>query len=412
MPGTSTPERGSFHWSMTLARVALGLMLVVSSGIVAVQNAHAQTLTVLHAFTGGPSDGDTPYGGLARDSKGNLYGTTCYGGANEEGVVFKIDTTGTESLIYSFGAAPDGQCPSSGLLLVGAELYGTTVFGGQYGYGAVFKVNINGGETIVHSFAGYPSDGDMYNGTGVSYGALIRDSAGNLYGSTFAGGEFDAGAVFKIDSSGNETILYSFAGYPTDGGGPAGGVVRDAAGNLYGTTLAGGTFGVGTIFKLSASGKETLLYVFSGGVNGGNPWSGLVRDSQGNVYGTAIIGGIGGFDCGDGCGVVFELGSSTGNKLAVLHDFAGNPNDGSDPFPGLTMGTSGDLYGITTGGGSFSSGLVFELTAAHSEIVLDSLSYQDGSFPSATLIIDSAGNLYGTAPYNSTGFGTVFEVVP
>jgi uncharacterized repeat protein (TIGR03803 family) len=404
--------RGSFYPGVTVTRIAVAFMLVLSSWILGIQNLHAQTLTVLHTFTGGPSDGNTPDGGLARDAEGNLYGTTCYGGANGEGVVFKIDTTGAESLLYSFGAVPDGQCPSSGLLLVGSQLYGTTVFGGQYGYGAVFKLNVNGDETIVHSFAGYPSDGDMYNGVGVSYGALIRDSTGNLYGSTFAGGEFDAGTVFKIDSTGSETVLYSFSGYPTDGGGAAGGVVRDAAGNLYGTTLAGGTFGVGTVFKLSPAGKETLMYIFSGGLDGGGPWSGLVRDSKGNLYGTAYFGGIGGFDCGDGCGVVFELGPGTSNKLAVLHDFAGDPNDGADPFAGLTMDSSGNLYGITAEGGSLNTGVVFKLTAAHSENVLVSLSYQDGESATATLIIDSAGNLYGTAPYNSTGFGTVFEVVP
>jgi uncharacterized repeat protein (TIGR03803 family) len=198
--------------------------------------------TVLHNFTNG-ADGGIAYGGVIRDWKGNLYGTTNQGGASNAGVVFKIDTSGNETVLYTFTGGSDG---------------------------------------------GYP------------LGGVILDSKGNLYGTTNGGGASGAGVVFKIDTSGNETVLYSFTG-GSDGGFPLAGVILDSKGNLYGTTNGGGASGAGVVFKVDTSGNETVLYSFTGGTDGGNPYVGVIRDWDGNLYGTADTGGA------SNAGVVFEI---------------------------------------------------------------------------------------------------------
>ena len=200
------------------------------------------TFTILHAFTGG-TDGQLPYAGLIRDAAGNLFGTTYLGGAFNGGTAFRLNSSGKETLLHSFGSSPDGIDPIAGLVANGADLYGCTPNGGSYSVGAVYKLDKSGNETLLHSFGG-PTDGVQ------PQGALIHDASGNLYGTTYSGGAFGYGTVFKIDAIGNETILYSFGG-GTDGLGPDSGVILDAAGNLYGTTLSGGAFGNGTIFKIA-----------------------------------------------------------------------------------------------------------------------------------------------------------------
>jgi uncharacterized repeat protein (TIGR03803 family) len=216
--------------------------------------AQGQTYTVLHSFAGPPTDGSNPFdsGSLVRGSAGNLYGTTTFGGASGKGVVFKVDPTGMETVLYSFTGGADGASPSAG---------------------------------------------------------LIRDKEGNLYGATAYGGDLSAffglgcGVVFKLDSSGNETVLYTFtcgADGLQDGSQPRAVLVRDKAGNLYGTTEAGGTFGYGMVFKLDRTGKETVLHTFTG-ADGLQVDAGLIRDAEGNLYGTTVGGGA------SGDGVVFKL---------------------------------------------------------------------------------------------------------
>jgi uncharacterized repeat protein (TIGR03803 family) len=181
---------------------------------------------------------------------------------------------------------------------------------------------------------------------------LIRDSAGNLYGTTNGGGASGAGVVFQIDPSGNETVLYNFTG-GADGGFPFGGLIRDSAGNLYGTTNGGGASGAGVVFKVDRAGNETMLYSFTGGPDGGYPlWVVLARDSAGNLYGTTSGGGA------SGNGVVFKLDPS-GNET-VLHSFTGGA-DGSSPFAGVVLGSNGNLYGTTPFGGQTNAGIVFEI---------------------------------------------------
>jgi len=339
------------------------------------------TLTVLYSFTGTDGDGAEPYGPLARDAAGNLYGTTLDGGAGCElcGTVFKLappvspSTTWTETVLYSFtGTAGDGKQPEGGVVLgSGGNLYGTTFIGGTYGLGTVFKVDKTRHETVLYSFTA--SNGD---GAGPTSG-LIRDAEGNLYGTTVGGGNCFAGGtcygtVFMVDAKGNETVLYAFTGTDGDGLWPVAGVVRDEQGNLYGTTPDGGdftcnpyptppSFGCGIVFKLDSTGQETVLHTFTGiGGDGEAPIGGLVRDDRGNLYGTTVWGGDLMSNGGSGYGTAFEV-AATG-KEATLHSFTGTPTgDGAAPFAALVKGPNGSLYGTTIDGGAVGLGTVFEL---------------------------------------------------
>lgn len=396
------------------ARVALAFVVVLGLVLGATQLAHGQTLAVLHKFTG--SDGESPLddGSLVLDSKGNLYGTTANGGdlnCNSGvgcGVVFKVDPSGTESVLYSFTGGSDGAHPYSGLIRDAANnLYGTTDEGSS---GAVvFKVAANGTETVLYTFN---------NGTEGSapLAGLIQDAKGNLYGTTYDGGSYGYGNVFKLDTAGTETVLYSFS-YGTDGAYPYAGLIRDASGNLYGTTNYGGDMtlcngtGCGVVFKLDTSGTETVLHTFTGiEGDGAFPLAGLIRDAKGNLYGTTNQGG------GYGFGTVFKL-SKTGNET-VLYHFLGL-SDGGYPYTGLARDAKGNLYGTTCGGGAANAGTVFKLSKAGKEIVLHSFSGTDGACPEAGLAMDGKGNLYGAtfeggdlscnAPY---GCGVVFKLAP
>jgi uncharacterized repeat protein (TIGR03803 family) len=228
------------------------------------------------------------------------------------------------------------------------NVYGTTQQGGAHGYGTVFKLDNAGKETVLHSFRGVP-DGEY------PCAGLILDAKGNLYGTTQLGGPVSQndGTVFKVTAKGKETVLYSFTDAKGDGAYPIGGVVRDPAGNLYGTASDGGTNGIGIVFKLDTTGKERVLYSF--GTNTGDgayPFAGLVRDAKGNLYGTAELGGA------NGPGVVFEV-APTGTET-VVHSFGGT--DGSYPLAGLVQDAKGNLYGTATEGGAHNDGVVFKLS--------------------------------------------------
>jgi uncharacterized repeat protein (TIGR03803 family) len=265
--------------------------------------------TVLHSFTGG-ADGGSPEAGLIQDAAGNLYGTTVFGGAFGQGVVFKLDTVGKESVLHSFKGVGDGTNTLASLIRDAAgNLYGTASGGGSFrgpcagsGCGTVFRLAPNGKLKVLHTFT-RGSDGASPLG-------LVRDAAGNLFGTASSGGDPDCtvggvpgcGAVFKLDVKDKLTVLHTFTG-GFDGGSPSAGLAQDAAGNLYGTTAVGGAFGKGVVFKLDTTGKLTVLHAFTGGSDGGNPDS-VVLDGAGNLYGTAATGGR----CRDqGCGVVFKI---------------------------------------------------------------------------------------------------------
>ena len=310
----------------------------------------AGILTVLHSFNG--HDGYQPFSGVIRDNQGNLYGTTEKGGAFSGGTVFKLSPSGKLTVLHSFGQAgtADGYYPAAGVIRDAAgNLFGTTSLGGTLGggLGAVFKLDPTGNETVLHSFAG--ADG------ATPYAGLIRDSSGNLYGTTVGGGAscgLDCfGTVFKLELRGVETVVYSFENTP-DGESPQGNLIRDNEGNLYSTTAFGGTAGQGTVFKIDSAGGESVLYSFSGGLDGGAPIGGLVRDSGGNLYGVASTSE-------KGTGVVFKLDRS--GKETVLHSFTGG-TDGKTPFAGLAQDAAGNLYGTTLYGGNRNCGVVFKVT--------------------------------------------------
>jgi uncharacterized repeat protein (TIGR03803 family) len=354
-----------------------------------------RTEKVLHNFEFALG-GQTPEAGLARDSAGNLYGTTVEGGVYGHGVVFKIDSSGHETLLHSFNGA-DGIYPIAGVTLDSAgNIYGTASSGGALGYGVVYKLDKSNSANVLHSFSGGVD--------GLSpVGAVTLDAAGNIYGTTAGSTEDCCGTVFKIDASGQETVLYNFSG-GADGSTPQAGVVLDAAGNLYGTTLAGGTSSEGVVYKLDPSGNETVLHTFTGHADGGLPDAGLIFDSAGNLYGTTEGGGSGG-------GVVFKIAPS--GVETVLHAFHGE-SDGSRPTAGVVRDAAGNLYGTTSSGGGVShDGTVFKIDSSGDESVLYRFSSSGSFSPLGGVVLDSAGNLYGTASMGetyATDFGSVFTV--
>jgi uncharacterized repeat protein (TIGR03803 family) len=258
--------------------------------------------TVLYSFCALADcvDGANPRAALILDKDGNLYGVTQNGGtgAEDSGTVFKLTPTGAETVLYSFCSeanCADGQWPYGGLARdPKGNLYGTTSIGGADNFGTVFKVAPSGEETVLHSFTrgvdgGYP------------WAGLIRDSKGNLYGTTQQGGTNDTGTVYEITPSGTETVIYSFGLIP-DGNYPLAPLLLDKDGNLYGATVVGGTYNSGTVFEVSPSGQETMLWSFNGASDGQYPYeTGLVRDAKGNLYGTTEAGGEYGY------GVVFKV---------------------------------------------------------------------------------------------------------
>jgi uncharacterized repeat protein (TIGR03803 family) len=355
----------------------------------------AASLVTLASLKDGSSNG-----GLISDSNGNLYGTTYNGGANGEGTVFELNpTTSALTTLYTF-AGPDGAYPYLAGLTINSSgnLYGTTSTGGA-GYGTVFELDPNTGllSTLV-SFDGvhgaYP------------YCSLTMDSSGDLYGTTYSGGANSAGTVFELNpSTGQLRTLASFD--VTDGAYPYSGLIADAGGDLYGTTSQGGANenDQGTVFELTLStGALTTLATFDG-PNGAYPYAGLIADANGNLYGTTYQGGA------NSEGTVFELTSSTG-ALTTLATCDG-PN-GAYPYAGLIADASGDLYGTTYGDSTDNQGTVFELNPATGVLnTLVEFNGADGASPSAGLVMDAGGNLYGTTTYGgSNNAGTIFELSP
>jgi uncharacterized repeat protein (TIGR03803 family) len=424
------------HLCMTVIVAAALAMAMLDA-----RSAHAQAYEekVLHSFTGG-THGAYPLG-LIRDTQGNIYGTTSLGGylncPGEQGsgcgVVFKLSTTGKETVLHSFMGGTDGELPNAGLIQDDlGNLYGTTYAGGvagclrYYGCGVVFKVNTKGKETVLYSFCPeYPNCPG-----GADPAAVVLGADGNLYGATAEGGNngclagLGCGVVFKLSAAGKETVLHTFTG-GADGANPDAGVIQDAKGNLYGTTYYGGKgkcndgfgTGCGVVFKLSTTGKETMLHSFTGGTDGAYPDAGVSQDAEGNLYGTTKEGGdLSGCD-GLGCGMVFKL--SAAGKETVLHSFTGG-TDGANPDAGVIQDAKGNLYGVTPSGGDLSCGngsgcgVVFKLSMAGKETVLHRFTGgTGGAQPDGGVVRDAQGSLYGTTFNGGTySNGTVFEIIP
>jgi uncharacterized repeat protein (TIGR03803 family) len=391
-------------------------ILVVALTMLPAIAAHAQTYSenTLYVFGSSATDGSYPFGDLVGDAAGHLYGTTWSGGPSPNcspyngcGTVFKLDSSGNETILHTFTGGSDGAEPVASLTMDGeGNLYGTTSAGGistHYagGAGTVFKITAAGEYSILHMFGANPSDG------AAPRGSLTPDGRGSLYGTTTAGGSYGKGTVFELRANERETVLYSFRG-KADGAYPGTNLLRDGVGNLYGTANQGGNFGVGVMFKLSLGRRLTVLHNFcsSPGCADGEYPLYIVRRAEGNFYGSTEYGGL-------GQGVIFEV-SNAGVESTLYNFCAGGVGsgcpDGSGPTRLLAFG--GDLYGTASGGGNGGAGLVYKLTTSGVETVLYSFpaNYSEGATP-VGVISDSAGNLYGAALNGgSDNSGLVFEL--
>jgi uncharacterized repeat protein (TIGR03803 family) len=303
-----------------------------------------------------------------------LYGTTLEGGTYDQGTVFKLDSNGNETVLHNFDGILDGAWPYGGVVRdASGNLYGTTYLGGNGGCGVVFKIDALSKETILHRFAG-GSDGCH------AWARLTRDSLGRFYGTTTYGGPHDAGVVYTVDPAGNEKVLYAFTG-GADGARPFSSVTRDSDGHLYGTASLGGKYGFGAVYKLNPSGKETVLYSFRNDTDGtGLQAGGVVRDASGNLYGTSDGGGRGGY------GVAYKLDAS--GNFTVLHAFTGG-RDGGWPT-GLVLDSAGNLYGTAWYDGNpyCGMGVVYKIgLAGQGSVIYRFTGGADGEAPQAGVIV-------------------------
>jgi uncharacterized repeat protein (TIGR03803 family) len=318
----------------------------------------------------------------------------------------------TESVLYNFCQmtnCSDGLEPTGNIVRDSkGNTYGTTLAGGQFGQGVLYSVSPSGVETVLHNFGSSTYDGQVPTG-------LVSDSDGNLYGTTQAGGSHVSGSssfgtVFKMTPAGVYSILYNFYATDTDGWLPRSAPAIDVKGNLYGATEYGGKYGSGTIFKLTPLGRETILHSFdNNGVDGYLPFTGLTLDQKGNVWGSTTYGGK------RGDGIIFEVSAS--GVYTIRLNFASVPTGVGYPESTITLDAAGNLYGTGTSYDVAWFGGVYKISHGSGEIwtedVLTAFSSSTGSFPEAGITFDSAGNLYGTAFEGGTlGFGTVFELTP
>ncbi len=367
------------------------------------------SFTTLRSFDG--TDGRLSFAGLVQATNGNLYGTTYYGGTKDSGNVFEITPRGTLTTLYSLcskSGCTDGEytyaVPIQG---TDGNFYGTTYLGGSKELGTVFKVTPSGTQTTLHTFAG-PDGSEPLAG-------LVQGTNGSFYGTTNMGGAEGYGVIFKITPSGAFTTLHSFCSQSgcTDGENPYAALIQGIDGDLYGTTLGGGSSkGFGTVFKITPSGTLTTLHRFctqSSCPDGKFPQTGLVQASNGNFYGTTISGGA------SGGGTIFEI-TPTG-KLTTLYNVCSQSGcpDGNYLYAGLIQATDGNLYGIMDVGGAHGTGTIFKITLTGTLTTLYNFCSQsgcpDGQYPSGALVQATDGNLYGTtADGGANGDGTVFRL--
>ncbi len=413
---------------------SLTLIIVALLSIGVSLPAGAQSFAVLHSFTGG-ADGFYPQG-LAIDHAGNLYGATL-GGSHDQGAIFKLtnkNSSWTLSPLYSFAGDQDGAFPVGVTVGADGRLYGATNGGGGdscggSGCGTVFRatpppsvcgsVLCSWSERVLYVFEGGSDGAFPYNGD------LIFDAAGNLYGTTSQGGgpgpnceAYGCGTVFEISPSNGgwaETVLYAFLG-PT-GASPFSGVIFDHAGNLYGTTGYGGPANAGSVYQLArtnGSWEYNPLYSFTGLSDGLRPSAGLAMDPAGNLYGATVMAGP------SQGGTVYELSPGANWTFNTINGISGS-NGG--PSQTLAMDVAGNLYGANTADGAFGFGSVFKLSPANGSWTYTSLydftGGADGRFPNSKVLLDSQGNLYGSTGSGgiqngncSSGCGVVWKIEP
>jgi uncharacterized repeat protein (TIGR03803 family) len=448
---------------MRKLNVSTLLLVAITLFVASAIPSSAQTLTTLHNFTG-PEGWGPYYSPLVLGRDGNYYGTTLLGGANNGGNVFKMTPSGNVTNLYNFCSqqfCTDGSGPYAGLTLGNdGNFYGTTTLGGappQYDAGVVFKITPSGGYTLLYQFCQHSgcadgfdpitnltlaSDGNFYGTTlgggtnnlgnifrispsgnftnlysfnqssGVGPNGLIQASDGNLYGTTNQGGANGNGTFFRATLSGSVTVLYNFCSQPscTDGALPLAALLQGTDGNFYGTTDVGGTGASGTVFKMTPSGALTTLHNFDGS-DGNLPQAALILGSDGNFYGTTAGGGAG------AKGTIFVL--SPGGAFTSLHSFSGS--DGASPAAALLQVGNGVFDGVTYQGGTDNFGTAFQVAVetVPTTTVLTStpnpsyqgenvtmtatVTAQNGSTPSGTVIFKSNGTQIGSASLNSSG---------
>ncbi len=387
---------GTRVWKLrivTVAVILLGLAVAAS----------AQTFTSLAEFNG--TNGSNPfYDPMVQARDGNLYGTTQSGGTNFTGSVFRVTPSGTITPLYSFCSqtdCTDGAYPIGGLMLgTDGNLYGTTAEGGTSDSGTVFRMSTSGALTTLHSFvsteAAFPE------------GAPLQLPNGDLLGTSFEGGAANGGSIWQMTPSGVVTVLYSFCSQSrcSDGADPVGSLMRASDNNFYGVTPFGGNNNLGVLYRISSAGVFSKLHDFSGS-DGAQPWGTLLQ-SGAALYGTTAAGGSS-TNCVGGCGTIFKF-TTTG--VSVLHSF--DLTDGESPVAGLTLGTDGNLYGTTLLGGASGDGTVFQSTFAGAVTSLHSFSGTDGNQPFGTLVQYTSGPFYGTTDGGGMtscapiGCGTIF----
>lgn len=427
-----------------MSRLGVAFLSLTFLTMSAVQSAQAQTYTVLHNFTGG-ADGGTPTSTLVMDGAGNLYGTTYNGGNTGSscdhscGTVFKMKPSGQGWVLtplYQFTGGSDGANPEAGVTFgPNGSLYGTTLQGGTpcssgsvYGCGTVFNLRPQAHacssalcpwmETVLYRFAGGSNDGAL------PLAQVTFDQSGNLYGTTYEGGNYTSncyygddycGAVFELTPSNGvwtESVPWLFTG-GNDGGVPEAGLTLDAAGNLYGTTFEGGVGGGGVVFQLTPYGSgwiNNTLYPFSCGNGGSELRSTPIFDPAGNLYATTDYGCYYGWD-----GTVFEL-TPTGSGWALTELYVLMGSNSIGPMSGLTSDSAGNLYGTSAASGNTEGGLVYELSPSSNGWIYTPLHQfygSDGYYPFGGVTLDAQGNLYGTASNGGAyGYGVVWEITP
>jgi uncharacterized repeat protein (TIGR03803 family) len=384
-------------------------MLLAGFGLMQAGGALAQSLTILHQFSGGTNDGAQPvWMRLIQATDGNFYGTTEYGGPADAGTVFKITPSGSETVLYSFkgSATNDGQTPEAGLVQGSdGNFYGTTYEGGTNYYGTVFKMTPAGALTNIHIFQGPLTHDGRW-----PFSPLVQGTNGLFYGTTSAGGTKGYGSVFQMDSNGNLSVIYSFSNQ-ADGSTPYAGLFQGSDGYFYGTAAQGGTNGTeydgyGTVFKVSAAGVFILLHDFGAITNDGqDPIAGVVEGYDGNYFGTTYGGGT------NDDGMVFSI-TSTGS-LTNLYSFGATANDGLYPYVGLLQGSDSYLYGTTYLGGTNGAGALFKIGQAGGLVYLHAFDsfIGDGVYPRGALVEGYDGNYYGTTYEGGTNYlGVVYKL--
>jgi uncharacterized repeat protein (TIGR03803 family) len=387
--------------NMKLVRLSLLVLASLAITLTLAVCAQAQTLSYLASFNG--TNGYQPFGSLTQATDGNFYGTTTNGGGHGYGNVYRITPSGEVTSIYDFCKRPncaDGATPESAPVLGSdGNLYGTTNGFASGGYGTVYKMTLSGELTTLYTFCSLAecADGSTPNG-------LMQASDGNFYGTTFSGGNFNAGTIFKVTPAGQFTSLYSFCSLANcaDGNTPVSTLIEGSDGNLYGGAwqYSGG----GVLYRFTLAGAYKVLYSFCRGIfcTGGSGPLAMVQDANGNFFGTTQYGGSSG-----SYGTVFELTSK--QQFINLHNF--NKTDGAYPDEGLTLANDGNFYGITAEGGPANAGTIFEITAAGGFRTLYTFAPPDGDEPAGALLQGTDGNFYGTTPGGpgNDPLGSVFK---